>query len=84
MKCYAYKSLKKADTFLYLDKKDRFDLLPDGLLVLFGKPAFVLEFELTEDRTLAQADAKQVMADFDEQGYYLQIPPQDHEQSWVG
>ena len=81
MKCYVYKSSKKEDTFLYLGKKDRFDLLPEGLLILFGKPGFVLEFELTKDRTLAQADAKQVLADLHEHGYHLQIPRQDHERS---
>lgn len=81
MKCYVYKSSKKEDTFLYLGEKDHFDLLPEGLLILFGKPGFVLELELTKDRTLAQADAKQVLADLHEHGYYLQIPQQDHERS---
>ena len=81
MKCYVYKSLKKEDTFLYLGEKDRFDLLPEGLLVLFGKPGFVLEFELTKDRKLAQADARQVLAALHEHGYYLQVPLQDHERS---
>lgn len=81
MKCYVYKSLKKEDTFLYLGGKDRFDLLPQELLILFGRPGFVLEFELTEDRMLAQADAKQVLADLHEHGYYLQVPRQDHERS---
>lgn len=81
MKCYVYKSLKKEETFLYLGEKDHFNLLPDGLLTLFGKPSFVLEFELTPDRVLAQADAKQVMADLHEHGYYLQFPPQDLKRS---
>ena len=81
MKCYVYKSLRKEDTFLYLGEKDRFDLLPEGLQLLFGKPGFVLEFELTKDRALAQADAKKVLADLHEQGYYLQVPLQDHEPS---
>lgn len=77
MKCYVYKSSKKADTFLYLGEKDRFDILPDRLLTVFGKPGFVLEFELTGDRTLAQADAEQVMVNLNEYGYYLQMPPQN-------
>ena len=81
MKCYVYKSLEKEGTFLYLGEKDRFDLLPDGLLNLFGKPGFVLEFELTPDRRLAQADARQVTAELHERGYYLQFPPQDPKRS---
>lgn len=81
MKCYVYKSLKKGDTFLYLGEKDHFNLLPEGLLILFGKPSFVLEFDLTKDRKLAQADAKQVMAGLHEHGYYLQFPPKDLKRS---
>ena len=77
MKCYVYKSLSKADTYIYLDEKDSFQKLPKQLLKLFGKPKLVLEFDLTKDRKLAIADAKQVLANIDEQGYYLQIPPQN-------
>ena len=76
MRCYVYKSLKKSDTYLYLGRKDCFDVVPDRLRVLFGKPDFVLKFELTEGRTLSQADAGQVMTSLNEQGYYLQMPSQ--------
>ena len=77
MKCYVYKSLRKADTYIYLDEKDSFQKIPKQLLKLFGEPKLVLEFDLTKDRKLAAADANQVLANLDEQGYYLQIPPQN-------
>ena len=77
MKCYVYKSLSKADTYIFLDQRDAFNKIPNQLLELFGKPKFVLEFDLTKDRKLALADAKQVLANVEEQGYYLQIPPQN-------
>ena len=77
MKCFVYKSLNKVDTYIYLHKKDDFKKVPNQLLKLFGKPEFTLEFELTENRKLALADAKQVIANLKEQGYYLQIPPQN-------
>jgi len=76
MKCYVYKSPKKVDTYLYLNRKDGFDVLPHGLRALFGRPEFVLEFELVQGSTLARADAGQVMSELNEQGYYLQMPPQ--------
>ena len=78
MKCYVYKSTKKADSYIYIDQKDDFKKIPEQLLLLFGTPQFTLEFELTEDRTLALADAKQVMRSISEQGYYLQMPPKNN------
>ena len=74
MKCFVYKSVKKADSYIYIDQKDDFEKVPHQLLQLFGKPEFALEFDLTEDRTLAAADAKQVIQYIHEQGYYLQMP----------
>ena len=61
MKCYVYKSVKKADSYIFLDRKDNFSNIPEKLLLLFGTPQFTLEFDLTEDRKLALADATQVM-----------------------
>ena len=78
MKCYVYKSTKKLDSYLYLDRKDNFENLPHQLLLLFGTPEFTLEFELTEDRKLALADAKQVIQRINEQGYYLQMPAKNN------
>ncbi|MEM7401985.1 MAG: YcgL domain-containing protein [Pseudomonadota bacterium] len=74
MKCFVYKSLKKADSYIYIEQKDDFEKVPQQLLQLFGTPEFALEFDLTEDRKLAVADAKQVMQYINEQGYYLQMP----------
>ena len=78
MKCYVYKSVKKADSYIFLDQKDNFSNIPEKLLLLFGAPQFTLEFDLTEDRKLALADATQVMQSIKEQGYYLQMPPKNN------
>jgi len=43
-----------------------------------GELALVTSFELSPDRHLAQADPKQVIADIDSQGFYLQMPRSDH------
>jgi uncharacterized protein YcgL (UPF0745 family) len=74
MKCFVYKSIKKADSYIYLNEKDNFQKLPEQLLMLFGKPEFTLEFDLTVDRKLALADVQQVLQSLDDQGYYLQMP----------
>jgi len=77
MKCFVYKSIKKADSYIYLNEKDNFEKLPEQLLMLFGKPEFTLEFDLTVDRKLALADAQQVLQSLDDQGYYLQMPSEN-------
>jgi len=78
MKCFVYKSIKKADSYIYINEKDNFDAVPEQLLSLFGKPEYTLEFDLTPDRKLASADAEQVIKNLNDQGYYLQMPPKNN------
>ena len=54
MLAYVYKSLKKADTYLYLAKRDDFAGLPEPLRTQLGSLQFVLEVELTPERRLAR------------------------------
>jgi len=81
MQCFVYKGEKKSDHYVYLAKELDFDRpeesLPAAILGLLGNLEFVLDFELTEDRKLSQADAKQVISDMNEQGFYLQMPKKD-------
>lgn len=74
MKCFVYKSLKKADTYIYINQKDNFEKIPQKLLLLFGKLELTIEFELTVERKLAFADTNLVIKSLNEQGYYLQMP----------
>jgi len=83
MKCFVYKSIKKADSYIYLNEKDNFQKLPEQLLMLFGEPEFTLEFDLTVDRKLALADAQQVLQSLDDQGYYLQMPSKNSLPIWA-
>ena len=70
-----FKSLKKLDTYLYLDKLQNFEELPSGLRDSFGQYELVLEMELSPERKLARADTNQVLADIALKGFYLQLPP---------
>ena len=74
-----FKSLKKLDTYLYLDKSQNFEELPSGLRDSFGQYELVLEMELSPERKLARADANQVLADIASKGFYLQLPPSINE-----
>ena len=72
-----YKSKKKADTFLFVEKRDDFSKVPEPLLALFGQPIYVMIINLAKRDHLGGADldtVKAALADPDK-GYYLQIPP---------
>jgi len=74
-----YKSSRKADTYLYVDKSEDLTRVPEALLQSFGKPEHVMTLLLTSDKKLASADAKQVIAEIQNQGFYLQLPPSKDE-----
>ncbi len=76
MHCTIYKSSKKDDTYLYLEKGADFSRVPESLLKLLGSLERVMDLELTPGRRLARADVEQVRAQLQSQGYYLQMPPQ--------
>lgn len=84
MKCYVYKGDRRDDHFLYLPEKlpededvDAEIDVPQALLSMLGDLSLVIEFELREDKKLAQADAAQVLSDIARQGFYLQMPKRD-------
>ncbi|RZA17030.1 MAG: YcgL domain-containing protein [Lysobacteraceae bacterium] len=75
MLAYVYKSLKKADTYLYLAKRDDFAGLPEPLRTQLGTLHFVLEVDLVPGRGLALEDPAVVRANLASRGFHLQFPP---------
>lgn len=75
MLCTIYKSSKKADTYLYIEKRDDFSRVPEKLLETFGSPIMVMLLNLGKQQTLALADKANVIAGLRTQGFYLQLPP---------
>ena len=73
--CWVYRSPRKQEMYLYLSGEDAFDKVPQGLLDRFGEPILVIELELSPERQLAREDVNQVMANLDDQGFHLQMPP---------
>lgn len=73
--CAIYKSHKKFDSYLYVEKEGDFTRVPPSLLQLLGRLEFVMTLELSPQRKLANADTAQVCRQLKEQGYYLQMPP---------
>ena len=70
-----YKSPKKDEMYLYVDKKQVLKDLPDALLALFGSPQHVFDLILTPEKKLARAESVAVLEKIEEQGFYLQMPP---------
>ena len=75
MHAYVYKSQRKADTFVYLAKRDDFTLVPEPLRSQLGELSFVLEVALTPDRKLAREDAAVVRENLAARGFHVQFPP---------
>ena len=75
MQAYVYKSLRKADTYVYLSARDDFARLPEPLRTQLGKLQFVFELALTPERKLARKDAAVVHANLAARGFHLQFPP---------
>lgn len=75
MQAFVYKSLKKADTYVYLAGRDDFARIPDPLRGQLGTLQFVLEVALTPERKLAREDAAVVRENLVTRGFHLQFPP---------
>jgi uncharacterized protein len=75
MQAYVYKSLRKADTYVYLAARDDFGRVPEPLRTQLGALQFVLEVALVPGRKLAQADPDEVRGNLAARGFHLQLPP---------
>ena len=75
MQAYVYKSQRKADTFVYLAKRDHFECIPESLRTPLGDLSFVLEAALTAERKLARENVETVRQNLAAHGFHLQFPP---------
>lgn len=75
MLAFVYKSLKKADTYVYLAARDDFARLPAPIRAQLGELRFVLEVALTPERTLARENPEVVRRNLAARGFHLQLPP---------
>lgn len=73
--CQIYKSEKNREMYLYVDKEQGLEAVPEALLGRFGKPEALMVLLLKPGRKLARADIDEVMLQISENGFYLQMPP---------
>lgn len=70
-----YKSSRKDEMYLYVEKSDALKKVPEALLEMFGAAIHVMDMPLTVKRTLARVDTQKVLDEVAEKGFYLQMPP---------
>jgi len=73
--CSVFKSPKKQEMYLYVERKKGIAALPETLKNLFGEPNHVLDMILTPKKKLARVDAQKVLDEIRIHGFYLQMPP---------
>ena len=74
--CTIYRSPRIEGMYLYVDLKQDLAAVPEALLERFGKPALVMKLALESSRKLARVEVKKVLQSIDENGFYLQMPPE--------
>ena len=77
MQCFVYASQRKHGSYLWLARRDAFDVLPESLVLLLGELRFVMEVSLDGQRKLPIEDTEQVLEHLRAQGWHLQLPPQE-------
>lgn len=73
--CEVFKSSRKDEMYLYVDKRQGLTQVPEPLLETFGKPLPVFTMLLTADKKLSRVKAEDVIEGIKDKGFYLQMPP---------
>jgi uncharacterized protein YcgL (UPF0745 family) len=75
--CQVFRSTRRAEMYLYVDKASGLEEVPEFLLEQFGEPQPVMTLLLTPERKLARVRAADVLQQIDDRGFYLQMPPSE-------
>jgi uncharacterized protein YcgL (UPF0745 family) len=75
MICQIYRSSRKQEMYLYVDKSVGLGEVPESLLESFGEPEEVMTLLVTLERKFARVSAEKVLSDIAEKGFFLQMPP---------
>lgn len=70
-----FRSSKKDEMYLYVEKQKGLKDVPEALMERFGKGISVMTMLIKPEQELARANAQDVMDSIKEKGFYLQMPP---------
>ncbi|WP_205663264.1 YcgL domain-containing protein [Alteromonas facilis] len=79
--CSVYKSSKKAGMYIYVPKADDFSQVPEALMSIFGTPLLVMHVPAKSSHKLFSVSADSLKEAFANDGFYLQMPPQ--QENWL-
>lgn len=74
MECAVYKSLKKDETYVFIQTTTQLSDLPDELIKVLGQAEMIMTLQLTPEKKMARGTAAVVMESINKQGFYLQMP----------
>ncbi|MCP8463616.1 YcgL domain-containing protein [Pseudomonas sp. ZM23] len=77
--CSIYKSPRKNEMYLYVDKREALTRVPEALIAVFGPPQHTFDLVLSPERQLAREDINKVLENIEKQGFHLQMPPTEEE-----
>ena len=75
MQSYIYRSEKKIDCYLFLQKPEEDFELPEVVKKAVGSLHFVMELDITPNTELALSEPAKILSALEEQGFYIQMPP---------
>ncbi|MGY0219142.1 YcgL domain-containing protein [Endozoicomonadaceae bacterium StTr2] len=70
-----FKSSKKEETYLFVQRGKDLNDIPENLRAVFGTPIQVMDMLLTPEKKLAQTDGAKVLEAIETHGFHLQLPP---------
>jgi hypothetical protein len=75
--CDVFKSKRVQGMYLYVEKAQGLEPVPDILLDKFGPAQHVMTLLIKPEQALSLVSGERVLAGISERGFYLQMPPQD-------
>lgn len=72
--CSIFKSRKKTGMFLYVDKLNGMEKVPEPLKDMFGAPEHVMDMLVDESKSFARIKGQELLSAIMDRGYYLQMP----------
>ena len=74
-----YRSPRVENMYLFVDREEGMQRVPEELLTRFGEPEQAMSLVLTPERSLARVRGSTVLDAIELNGYYLQLPPAPEE-----
>ena len=74
IECEVHKSLKKDETYIFIESTSSLSELPDTLTNVLGQTELVMTLNLTPDKKMARGTAAEIMLSIEQQGFHLQMP----------